>query len=661
VNPSAAPLRRWEVVGLLIIVLAAVALRMGAPGISEFKRDEANLSQKALDLARGRDLPWRGIDSSVGVPNPPINVYLFALPYAIDDTPLLATLFVGTLNVLAVGLTWGMAHRYYGPQAALVAGLLYAASPWGVLYSRKIWAQNLLPPFIAATVFTGLLGYGEGKRWVRVLHWPLLALTVQIHYGAFTLLPLSLAIAVLWWRRSFWRATILGIGLAVLTVAPLLVGVLQHDLLRADTVHTALDTNGDHRRVIDSTALEYAWFTVAGQDIHSLAGPEQFRNYLDTVPDVYPLFHVIPLGAVLAAGWLAWRTLHSQRLRHTPDGILVLWLLLPVLVFTWQWTEVAPHYMIPLMPAAYIAWGAGAARMWRAASPLIANARVRRGVAVARGAGLLVVVGLQAYLLVCLLDFVDTHDTPGGFGTPLHRLLAVRDAVLDQSPARVLVISHANRAPEAQEPAVWSVLLDPVPDVGFVNGTQTAVVPAGDTLALIAYRPNPDGADEPGLPEYKLCVEPGCLDGAGQVFGLRGTGHYVVRPITPGAWSQHITPVEPVHFSNGAALTGYALRNDAVLLRWQLQRLAAPRDYQVSVKVFAEDGFAQLDRAGWPGRYWRDDDMLYLWFEMALPDEPHTLDVGMYTLDGDRPGDVIEVVDENGAYVAQRAKIALVQ
>jgi hypothetical protein len=171
-NPVKTPIRRWEWAALIAILLVAAALRMGAPGITEFKRDEANLSRLALALVEGRDFPLLGIRSSVNVPNPPINVYLFALPYAVDHSPVTATLFVGALNVIAVALTIAVARRYYGPAAGIAAGLLYAASPWAAIYSRKIWAQDLLPPFVVATVFTGLLGYGESKRWARWIHWP---------------------------------------------------------------------------------------------------------------------------------------------------------------------------------------------------------------------------------------------------------------------------------------------------------------------------------------------------------------------------------------------------------------------------------------------------------------------------------------------------------
>jgi hypothetical protein len=77
-----------------------------------------------------------------------------------------------------------------------------------VIYSRKIWAQDLLPVFVVAVVLTGLLGFGENRRWARWLHWPLLGLTLQIHYASLTLIPLSLLMIILWFRRSYWRDVI---------------------------------------------------------------------------------------------------------------------------------------------------------------------------------------------------------------------------------------------------------------------------------------------------------------------------------------------------------------------------------------------------------------------------------------------------------------------
>jgi len=633
------PRQRWERPLLVAILLLAAALRLGAPGITEFKRDEANLSQLALDLAQGRDLPLLGIASSVGVPNPPINVYLMAIPYTLGSSPIPATLFVGALNVIAVALTWRLARRYYGPVVAVLAALLYAVGPWAVIYSRKIWAQDLLPPFVVAVVFTGLLAFGERRTWAHWLHWPLLALAVQIHYGAFVLVPLSVIMLALWARRLPWRHTAIGLLLAALTLVPALVGAWRADLLTLDTLRTGLDSGGERTRAISTTALDHARLTIAGTEIHALAGPQQFERYLDTVPDVYPLLDLIPVGVAAAAVWLAGRALRRGRARTSPDLVLVAWLIVPVLAYTWEWVEVAPHYMIPLMPAAYLALGAGGAALW---------ARSGRGLRAVGAAGLIVIAGLQVGLVVQLLRFVDAHATPGGFGTPLHYLLEARAALLARDPADVIVVSVGEVAPVDEVPAVWGVLLDPLPSVRFANGTQTAVIPAGDALLLIAP-----------VPDLRLCTGSDCQAGALDVFALRpGEAPLVLREAVPGAWAD-VSAIEPVRFANDAHLTGYAVRADGVLLRWELGGPVAVTP-QVTVHALDAGGqrLAQHDRFSWAGQYWRAGDTLYLWVDLVLPPEAVTLRVGMYTLADGEP-DTVEVLDAQGAYLAQGWDIPL--
>ena len=55
--------------------------------------------------------------------------------YSFDDNPLIATLFVAFLNILAIALTWKLAYRYYGFRAASLAALVYAINPWAIIYS----------------------------------------------------------------------------------------------------------------------------------------------------------------------------------------------------------------------------------------------------------------------------------------------------------------------------------------------------------------------------------------------------------------------------------------------------------------------------------------------------------------------------------------------
>ena len=71
---------------------------------------------------------------------------------------------------------------------------------------------------------------------------------------------------------------------------------------------------------------------LAGTQIHSLAGPEQFRNYLNTVSKVYTLLQVIPISVFGSVLWLVSRSIQKGRVRTSPDLIIVVWCLLPIVL-----------------------------------------------------------------------------------------------------------------------------------------------------------------------------------------------------------------------------------------------------------------------------------------------------------------------------------------
>jgi len=139
-----------ELLALAVILLLAAILRMGWPGITDFKLDEAHITALALDLAEGKSFPLTGVATSVGFPKPALSIYLYTLPLLLWPSPLAATLFTGALNVVGVALCWWLGRRYWGVSAGLCAALLFAAAPWAVMFSRKIWEPDLLSPFALA-------------------------------------------------------------------------------------------------------------------------------------------------------------------------------------------------------------------------------------------------------------------------------------------------------------------------------------------------------------------------------------------------------------------------------------------------------------------------------------------------------------------------------
>lgn len=640
-GPATSPIqRRLEWLALLAMLLLAAFLRLGQPGIVEFKRDEATLSRLALELAQGESFPWLGIGSSVGYPNAPINVYLLAIPYLVSDNPLIATLFIASLNIIAVALLWRMTRRYFSHVAAFVAGMLYAASPWSVLYSRKIWAQDMLAPFVLLTVFTGILGFFEGKRWAQLLHLPLLAITVQIHFGAVSLVPLTLLIMALNWRRVQW---IFGAGvlLAVLVSLPYVYGLYDANLLSLDALGNSLDsgnaTEAERTREISSTALEHAWFSVAGTDLQALAGAASVEAYLSSVPDYPAVFDILPVALVLT---VLVGSIGAWQQRNKLWLVWGVWVVLPIAVFTYSWADPQPHYMIPMLPAAFMLIGAGIAA---------AMQRFPLGRYVLLGA-VLVLVGVQTWVFRDLLEFLDNHQTEGGFGTPLHYQLEARQAVLDANTQRVLVVSTGSTPQFDEGPAVWEVLLNRVPNVDFIAADNLWVQPSEPALLLATNEVSPENlwfsyirgasvqlAARPGEPRFRLWRS------------------FLVE--IPGEWQ----PLE-ASYENGVVLTAWQGEAEAIWLRWRLpagQGNALPIAFVHGLDASGQR-VQQIDRSFPAETNWNADDMVYMRVPFEL-EGLETLRIGLYTL-GDTDGTTfnnIPHLDNASRYVDQWVTVPL--
>ncbi len=627
-----------------ILILAAV-LRLGAPGVVEFKRDEANLSLISLDMARGHSFPLLGIDSSVGIRNAPASVYLMAVPYLFTSDPVVATQFVGLLNVIAVGLTYALARRYYGPLAATVAGLLYAASPWAVIFSRKIWAQDMLPMFVLLTVGTGLLGFVEGKRWAQVVHLPLLALTGQIHYGAFVLIPVTLYLIVVG-RRRLTRAFLVSVALAVAVVIPYAVGMAQAGFLNLATLKKITAPHGEPNPItLSGQAFEYAALTIAGTDIHSLAGPQAFQSYLASVPNAYPLFGVLLWALVPAALWLVIRAWRCRDLRTSVDVALLIWLLFTPLVFTVTWTPMYTHYLIPMLPAAYLVLAVGVHDLWQAVR---AAHRRQQAARIVFAAGAVVFAGIvvfQVWLQVGLLGFLNDHNTPGGFGTPLGYLMPIRDAVLAKHPQNVLANLDGQYIGFHEEATVWNFLLHDVPSVRFVD-SDTEVYPSQQALYLSHQCAN-------GGQTFNLRPSEGCL-----AIGSRAPGDLNLATYTPVK--------EDKTFANGARIAAYRWEPDGCLwLAWTVEG-PRPEDFSFAIHFFnaKREEMMNADGLSWRGQYWRAGDTIARRFCLRYGQERKAeiagVRVGMYTFDDTPEGRKfygVDLLGVNGAPADQMLEL----
>jgi len=649
-------IKRRDIIVLLIILFIAALLRLDEPGIVEFFHDEAMLSTLAQSMAAGESFPLTGINSSTGIPNPPVSVYVMALPFALSSDPLFATLFVATLNVVGVGLLWLLAHRYAGPTVGLVAGLTYAVSPWAVLFSRKIWAQDFHTPFILLALLLAVYGAWEAApravqqrfgrhQWAQALTIPVMLWGMQIHFAAWALLPVFGWVA--WRARSHlnWRALALGLTLGLVVLLPFLVGLtqtLQSDPTRISAAAQRSDINAGFH--FDIEPLAHVARLVTGYGLETWVAPEQQADMLNAVPPP-ALWWLLGMLALLGTGVGLWK-----RSTRAFTIMLLIWGLLPPLVLVPRWTPVYIHYFIGSIPAYALLIGLGTAWISRIV-PLKAVGRAIILVAFA------VILLTQALWWRGALRYLDnTAITYPGFTTPLANLNAVSDALRTEDD--VIVLSYGMSWSLHHESAVWPVLLhDSAQCVRTLVPQGYAVFPAQPFAVLVAPDAPPDPVDnlyETDSPE---------------IYPTRpGDTPYVIHrwPQSPPWRGPAIETITPVMFDNGITLTGYHLDSDTVYLSWQLPAPTEDITYHYSAQLFdaADERLAQRDAVLWQQRHWCEGDRLITWGSINTSSEATELRVGLYQLgEGAAASQFFNanILDEAGQPTGQYVKIPLLQ
>jgi hypothetical protein len=586
--------------GIAILIVAfAACLRLGWPAVTEFKADEARLLGLALDMADFKSFALRGIGSSVGFPNFPMSVWLYSLPLLIWRHPYSATLFVGLLNTAAVGVTYRLVRRYWGTAAALTAALMFAASPWAVIYSRKIWAQDLLPLFILAYAGTALAAFVDGRRWALFFHIACLAVVVQIHLSGAALAVVTCVWAAAFWRRSLaaWRELLLGVGAAVVLALPFVFWAAQHADTSASALFPGAVLTGPAKYDLES--LRLAWLVWCGFDTHSLAGPGAFRSFLDSVPNLDPIrwvWGMLTIGGLIV---VAWR-------RRPVDLMLASWLVLPVAFFVRHSTPVYPHYFIITLPAAYVLAGIATEALLRWAGGRTWHVSI---------AVLLVAVcAIQAAAWVGLLAFIASHDTAGGFGTPLGTLLSAAEAARAQaarSGVEVLLVGEGDDPAVSEFPAVMGELLRDQPH-RYVDGRATALLPQAGAVVILQTLQLRAAARF-----YLVCES--C-----RLIHLEDRGPAVVT-LKPGAANnlkvQHQFAA-PRSLANGVEMLGWETSPGWAVV-WRTGYVPAASDYH----FFNHGSDAQADGVGFPSKSWHDGDTVISYFDLAAHGPVR---VGMY-------------------------------
>jgi hypothetical protein len=220
----------WLERGTLAAVALGIVLRAVWPSEMEYKGDERYVYHHALAATPS----WLGQGSSVGIRNPGMSQWWFWLmahalrhvtgtpsPVALDRCVIAANCLALVGLVMLVWRVIGRDER----EPWLWGTAMLALSPVTILFSRKLWEQCLLAPFVVVTLW----GWWRRSTRAGAFAWGLVGAWLgQIHLSGLFFAPALLLWTLVRDRRGVrWRWWLAGTVLGLLTVIPWALKVLH--------------------------------------------------------------------------------------------------------------------------------------------------------------------------------------------------------------------------------------------------------------------------------------------------------------------------------------------------------------------------------------------------------------------------------------------------
>jgi hypothetical protein len=624
------PLRRLfdhrEKLLTLSLIVGIAWLRWRLLGYTEMWEDQALTLNAALEWVHGGALPLASMKSSFGVFNPPLVLYLYALPLFFSTDVLGVVWMVALVNLAGVfGLGWA-ARRVYDGRAAWWAALLLAVNPWAVYYGRLIWMQSFVPGFAALTLACGLMYFGHAPRGRYALGGALaLAATIQVHLTAVALLPVLLLAAFLF-RRQVRAAHLLGAGaLFSLTWLPFLLFEIRNNFVDWQALRAGLALPAQ----VSSAALLILMDLLHGRgSLATLFLPAGQWAALEGLPITW-LVEVVFGVAVAAAAVNVWRGGRERELsgERRADLILLLWTILPILFYLRHNQYLQNYYLLYVLPAPLVLMARLGAQVYAAlkAKWAAAGQPWLRWAPLAAFAPLVLIAAQQARM-----DLLGQNRLAAGEAGH-QRVMDVRAAIawsnrlLAERPGCALVVMSNGPQYEASRLALLREFTrasgEAPPRTRFVSATEGRLIPAPCALYLIS---EPDADALAWLAEIAEPLPAATVQTPTQnwqFFDLNG-------PARAGAVAE-LSAREPLGvWTNDLALraagVGGAVEPGGwleVKLVWTVEQPAPPRFVHFGIYVLDQSPklVAQADGPGVDSTEWRQGDLFETTFALQLP------------------------------------------
>jgi len=355
---------RWVLLGILLLAGFLRLYKLDLISVSNDTAFQELTALTALSL-EGWEWPLAGPPTEA-VRSSAFLVSAIALAHIVWWHPFSGIVVVIALNLCAVAVTYRLCAKQFGFQVAAISTLLYASSPWGVLYARLPLASSCLAVFSVWLVHLSLRWLDEkGNKKLAMM--VVLGFAIpQIHFSGIWV-PLWLMVVLYLGRKQIsYPSLVAGGVLGAIIWAP---WIRFHQVTRWAELKTwagqiFLSPEAHGRAFLASINHLQCMLHSSNFDYWFGGSPSQW-------PEYFPAWQRWAWGisaVLLSAALLMSLIPMMSRTADRPIRLLLLWVALPVLFGTLLRTGLSPENMLAAYPIPFVLVGAMAVR-WQARIP----------------------------------------------------------------------------------------------------------------------------------------------------------------------------------------------------------------------------------------------------------------------------------------------------
>ena len=605
---------RLAILIAFIIVISGI-MRISHPGFSEYKADEARLYTESLNFVRSSIIPTQGINSSIGIPNFAISTWIYSIPLIFWQHPYSAIIYTGLLNTLSILMCWYITKKCWGTKSAIVATTMYALSPWAIIFSRKIWAQNLLPFFVGAWAISILQSNLTKSSKANFFHGLLIGILPQIHFSGIALIPVSLLNTYSNRKQFKWKPFATGFGISLLLASSIFLNVDILDLIK----HIPTSSQS---LTATASPITLAWMLSTGSNIHSLLGQDIYLDYISLNPYIGVLHWTWTL--LIIYGSITIITKHSSSNPRSFEIFILSWMYIPIIIHYISPFDVHIHYFILTFPSQYIL-----------ASIAFANIVDSINKVLAKLSWTIILSNFCAQILAILIlyQFISTNYTNGGYGTPLSLHLnpseKLRQMYKHKTIKEVIIADTGDNPYTNEFAAIYQSLIHDIPH-RFIDIRHNVLLP-NHAIAVI-YSSNNISTQSNIYTKHASMQHTYKLRPKENTIIITTLNNSTKIPI------EYISFPGPNQLVNGATILGYSIiEKTSQPITWSViwkPGLPDTQTYHMFTHLLddKQNKIGQSDKPLIDAKQWDPNDTIITFFDEQLPfSKPYTIMVGMYT------------------------------